>query len=248
MVASESFANFGALLAADPPLHSPISNRRVTATDPAPITFAYDAPSRSYSIVAGPHSTTYGPAQLQNFGHPLAVRYQHGPNDILFFERQVQDGAIELLYVAYGFWAIEAQGTYFVHGIATPPAQLPTAGSGNYRLDGFARLADDSRVREVTLGLRDVNLGAPGPIIRVDFATRAVSVSVVFNEIGETRGTGTFDGATGIFQVPLSGGNYSGVFRGRFFGPNAIKAGGSVTLRNNSGDALVASLAGKSVS
>ncbi|MBV9931044.1 MAG: hypothetical protein JO013_08860 [Alphaproteobacteria bacterium] len=254
LVASQIFANQAVEIVIVSPGKADGTPASITVGDPGSIVFAYDAPTQSYTITGATLSTAYGPADLQAnaSADPTALRYQHGPNDVLTTARSVGFGDTsvpwqELSYVGYGFWnwssSTSPRNVFFVYGLPTDPAALPTTGSYTYRTDGdelsweanvlsyrhgsFLDLSADFAAGTVTARIYSGNAPAPG-----------------FPKPLAGQGTGLIDRTKGSFSVTLSGGGWSGSLQGRFYGPGASEVGTAHAVRSASGAGVVGAMAG----
>jgi C-lobe and N-lobe beta barrels of Tf-binding protein B len=196
------------------------------------------------------------------------------PNGNLAFVRF--QGNSGMSYTAPGIWAIvNSTGTqafdtgYFVTGLRTPVAAMPTSGSAAYA--GTGNVVGNALIQGASIGnpnavvsTKSVNLAGDGQVT-ANFATGALSGT--FTNIQATQGgttlpwnalslSGTISGAnvSGTTAITSSPGNAtaltasgSGVFSGGFFGPAAVELGIVWSVRDSNGSVGIGTFGGVSV-
>lgn len=147
----------------------------------------------------------------------------------------------QLEYMIYGVWNegvfSDSSGstTRFMSGQATPESAIPTAAARYYgRSQGTGRTATGMR--------RDYH--ALLELETTDFST--IDMTLSQSRIGgsidnsyNASGSGTITGATFTGTLSGNGGQTQGNFDGRFFGPSAEEAGGTLSLTTTAGGSIV---------
>lgn len=261
LTSSETFTNDGASASGSFPTNG--ANPTVTAAA-TPISVAYDASARSYTVTSGSRSQTFLPAdrdaatstaQLATF-----KRVSGNKTDTLALTTAGTSGAFTYQYVGAGYWqhteeradAVSGTMDAFTYGIRTPDAAMPRTGYGNYAIDLLAVRAGNPIAPIESLA------GSGG--LQVDFAGGQLLWSGSGVTAFPSGGSGpmTFSGSGAItagsaaFTGTMKIDNASGPLSGRFFGPAAEEIGatfvatagtigartvGSITGRRNAGDA-----------
>ncbi|SFJ24990.1 hypothetical protein SAMN03159338_1193 [Sphingomonas sp. NFR04] len=245
---SETFTNDGATATANFAGPNALPTLAVAAT---PISVAYDASARSYTITSGSRSQTFLPsdrdattstAQLSMF-----KRVSGNKTDTLALTAVGTSGAFTYQYVGGGYWqqieenAGAVNGTFdaFTYGIRTKDSAMPRTGLGSYAIDliGVETGAMPQLWALAGSGTMDVDFAGgqllfSGTGVRASVLPQSFAVKNNFTfsgNAGITSGTAAF---TGEMRIELG---TPGQLTGRFFGPAADEVGASFAIGTEGG-------------
>jgi hypothetical protein len=195
-------------------------------------------------------TSTFGPADVVSSAGAFTT-YAKGSNETL---RRYNPGAttqgIALTYTGYGHWrrtgtpaygtGTAVNDTYFVYGIKTPSASVPTTGTGTYTTAFDGTYTNKTGVYAIT--------GTGGLTANFGSGTINYSATLAGSREGDSAalaGLGALSGGAGTIARPSSsfrsttnatGGGYSLGVNGYFFGPAAQEVGGVFRLTGNGGN------------
>lgn len=226
---------------------------------PSDISVAYDAASRSYTVMVATEANKFGPADRDASSSNATitayeVKVANSTKDFAIFNPGSGNPKLALTYTSYGALqrlvdngsSISVSQDYFTFGIPTAASDLPRTGKATYQsvIDGSWGSDGDLRA-----------LSGSGTL-SADFAAGTTSVSLDLGGVsvlnGSSRhldmftGGGRIDSSTAKFSGTLSPttSNYSGTYSGLFFGPTAIEAGATFSIKNGTGGLVVGVIVG----
>lgn len=211
----------------------------------------YDHATGSYTIRDTGNlaiTSTFGPANVTSSSAAF-TNYSKGPSETLrLYKPGNATQGVTLSYTGFGQWrrlgapaygpGTSVNDTYFVYGIKTPAASIPTSGTASYvtALDGtFAN--KDGAYAVTGNGTFSANFGAGtiGYSATANGARESDSAALAF---GTMSGTGTIGRASSSFKGTgsVNGSGYRMDVNGYFFGPSYQEVGGVFRLTGNGGN------------
>lgn len=254
---SESFANDAATgsaqfdTSADPP--------RDAKAGPTTLTVAYDAPSKSYTIMTQGRSQTFGPQDIDasqgSAGATVYKKVQGATTESLTLTKPGTSGPLTYQYVGAGFWqrsttqgsTIDGSFDAFTYGVVTPDANLPRTGVGSYSVDLLGVMSDG--VPESLTGTGSLSadfasglVSTSGTYQKVMSDGSVVPVTYSFAGSGQLGSGNSFSGTFGLSDF----GTYAGNMDGRFYGPQAQEVGAVWYASGTNGQVATGTLTGRS--
>jgi len=246
---SETFTNDGATTAAAFNAAGTIATPTTAAT---PISVAYDAGARSYTVTSGSRSQTFGPADRDAASSTpqlsIYLRKAGTTTDSLTLTAAGTAGAFTYQYVGAGYWQRTVQGSdtvsgsigAFTFGIRTQDSAMPRTGTGSYAIDVMGAQAGGTRqlASFAGSGTMDVDFAggqllfnASGQLVTVFPNLPANPAQLTFAGGAKlAAGTAAFNG-----QITVSNAADSGTLSGRFFGPAADEVGATFSIAPSTG-------------
>jgi hypothetical protein len=214
----------------------------------------YDKATNSYILRDTGNTALKSTFDLDNADASSTAEFtvvKHGANESL---RIYNPGAtiqgIALTYTGYGQWrrtgtpaygtGTAVNDTYFVYGLKTPSASMPTTGGASYTTALDGTYANKTGVYAITgTGNLAADWGARSLTYSATLAGSREGDSAALAGLGAlTGGIGTIGSRGSSFQSRTSatGGGYSLGVMGYFFGPAANEVGGVFRLTGNGGN------------
>lgn len=240
---SETFTNDGATATATFPTTG--ATQTITVAT-APISVAYDANARSYTITSGSRSQTFLPsdrdaatstAQLTMF-----KRTSGNKTDAVALTAIGTSGAFTYQYVGAGYWQHTEEGTdaitgtidAFTYGIRTKDSAMPRTGFARYAIDliGIESGYQPQIAAIAGSGTMDVDF-AGGQILFSGSGLRKPVTDVppyAYNPNFDFSGKASLTAGTAAFNGQMTVDAAGSTLSGRFFGPAAEEVGASFTI------------------
>jgi hypothetical protein len=210
---------------------------------------AYNAADQSYTVSVYGETNTFTPAN-RDAAHStnLATAYSRTSGATDYNLVLANPAAVQLTYSSYGVWQRDVTGSpnstlhqsVFVYGIPTASSDLPRTGSATYStaVGGFWVAGGDVRVLSGTSTF-SADFGAGTTRLDMTMVGKSQLAGGGTFAFGSVGGAGsinssnaTISGALGSTSAASAG--YSGVYAGRFYGPQAAEVGVVFDLQRGS--------------
>lgn len=233
-LASESFKTQGISSSAKYSTNGGFVNNPTTSK--LPITFSYDASSKSYSISVGGRTQTFHEADIDNANSTaqvvVYVKKSAEKVESLTLTRAGTSGAFTYQFVGGGFWeratlsssTITASLDSFTYGAETGASSVPRTGGAAYDISLVGVHPTSIGVEAFAgTGSFDVDFARGTFALRGDMSGSAMPVTEF---VGDGRLSSSVNGFSGEIRFNANGRLNLGTLDGKFYGPSAQELGG----------------------